>query len=177
MINYETTVDRFLADAFYLQSLPVMATAQKSRIYINNLTKKQVVATVLYDIASNFIKEHWVSDLTLIKQCLQLAKPHFSDREYINGVESHLWKKVYAAELNNMVAAKRISNGSQLERNPEIVSAYNNYVAYVEKLSTIGIEEYPEEEELRFLAYADEKGKLMQAKGINSKQKRTLFIN
>lgn len=177
MINYETTVDRFLADAFYLQTLPVMATAQKSKIYINNLNKRQVVATVLYDLASNFIKEHWVSDLKLIKECLQVAKTHFPDREYINGVESHLWKKVYAAELNNMVAAKKITHSSQIEKYPEIVSAYNNYVSYVEKLGTIGIQEYPVEEELKFLEYADKKGKLMQAKGIDSKQKRTLFIN
>lgn len=75
IISYETTVDRFMGDAFYLQTLPVMATAQKNNIYAYNMTKKQVVASVLYDLAANFVEEHWVADLQLIKKCVETAKP------------------------------------------------------------------------------------------------------
>ena len=69
VINYETTVDRFLADAFYLQTLPIMAKAQKNKLYIFSLTKKQVVASVLYDMAINFTREHWLADKIFVTEC------------------------------------------------------------------------------------------------------------
>lgn len=175
--NYETTVDRFMTDAFYLQTLPVMAKAQKNDIYIQSLSKKQLLASVLYDLAASFIDEHWMGDKQLILRCMKTAKSHFPDNQYLNVTECWLNKRLYANTLNEMVQAKKISNVKQLEQHPEIVKAYDEYVAYVEKIDALGVPEYPEEEELRFAEYADKKGRLQQAKGINSKQKRTLFIN
>ncbi len=177
IINYETTVDRFLADAFYLQTLPVMATAQKNKAYMQSLSKKQTIASILYDLAANFIDEHWVSDKQLINECLKIAKPHFPDLQYVNCTESYLHKRLYANDINEMVKAKGITSASQIKNHPDIIRAYDHYVNYVERIGTLGIQEFPIEEELRFMKYADEKGKLMQAKGINSKQKRTLFLN
>lgn len=174
--NYETTVDRFMTDAFYLQTLPVMAKAQKNDIYIQSLNKKQLLASVLYDLAASFIDEHWMGDKHLILRCMKTAKTHFPDNQYLNVTECWLNKRLYASTLNDMVKAKNISNVSELEKYPEIVKAYDEYVAYIEKIDALGVPEYPEEEELRFAEYADKKGRLQQAKGINSKQKRTLFI-
>lgn len=176
MVNYETTVDRILVDAFYKQTLPVMAAAQKNEVYIRSLTKKQVVATVLFDLAADFIKEHWVADGQIIRRCLTIGKAHFPNQEYINGSESYLRQRLYANEINSLVEAKKITNAEDLEKHPEIIKVYNNYMAYMERITKIGVQEFPAEEELRFAQYADEKGRLMKAKGINSKQKRTLFI-
>lgn len=176
MINYETTVDRFLADAFYLQTLPVMATAQRNKLYITSLTKKQVIASVLYDLGVNFLEEHWVGDKKLITECLALAKPHFPGQQYINNSECHLQKRLYAYDLNQMVKARQIKNVSEIEKYPDIVAAYDNYMAYMQRITALGVQDFPKDEELRMMEYADEKGRLQQAKGINSKQKRTLFI-
>jgi hypothetical protein len=177
VINYETTVDRFLADAFYLQTLPVMAAAQKNNLYIKSLSKKQVIASVLFDLAADFIKEHWVADNQLIKECLAIAAPHFPDQDYINVTESYLRKRLYANEVNKMVMEKGITNMSQMQQYPDLMLAYESYFNYVETISRMGIQEFPIEEELRFMEYADKKGRLMQARGINSKQPRTLFIH
>lgn len=176
-INYETTVDRFLVDAYYLRTLPVMATAQRNGIYIQDMDKKQVLASVLYDLAASFLDEHWMSDKQIILRCMKTAKAYFPDKQYINGTECSLNKRLYASTINAMIQANKITSASQLAAHPEIVKAYDEYVAYVEKINALGILEYPEEEELRFAEYADKKGRLQQAKGINAKQKRTLFIN
>jgi len=176
-INYETTVDRFLADAFYLQTLPVMAKAQKNKLYVFSLTKKQVVASVLYDMAANFAREHWIADKAFITECMAIAKPYFPNQEYVNGTESYLNKIMYAQTLNTLVKEKGITNAAEIEKYPDVLAAYNNYYNYMEKISNLGIQDFPESEELRMMAYADKKGRLQLAKNLNSKTKRTLFIN
>lgn len=177
IISYETTVDRFMGDAFYSQSMPIMAVAQKNKIYTYNMTKKQVVASVLYDLAANFIDEHWVSDQQIIKQCVETAKSYFPEHGYVNGTESHLWKKIYARELNAMVEARNIKSESEMSKYPEIIKAYQQYVEYIKKIRALGVQDIPAEEELRMAEYMDTKGRLQTAKGINSKEKRSLFIN
>lgn len=175
--NYETTVDRLLVNSFYLQTLPVMAGAQKNNVYIHNLTKKQVVATVLYELASNFIREHWVADEQLIHKCLKIAEPHFPKQHYVNNTESYLRQRLFANEINQMVQQKQITRESEIKNHPDLFNIYQRYLDYMEKVTALDVQEFPEEEELRFAEYADEKGRLMQARGINSKQKRSLFIH
>jgi hypothetical protein len=177
IINYETTVDRFLADAFYLQTLPVMAKAQKNKLYGHSLNKKQVVASVLYDLAANFIREHWTGDRKFIKECMSIAKPYFPDQSYISNTESYLHQRFYADDINAMVKAKGIKDGDELEKHADIVKAYRDYYSYMDRVSALGVQEFPEEDELRMLEYADKKGRLQVAKGINAKEKRSLFIN
>lgn len=176
VMNYETTVDRFLADAFYLQTLPIMAKAQKNKLYAFSLTKKQVVATVLYDMAANFAREHWIADKIFITECMKIAKPHFPNQEYINGTESYLNKIIYAETLNTMAKEKGITDAADIEKYPDLLKAYTNYYSYMEKVNNLGIQDFPESEELRMMEYADKKGRLQTAKKINSKEKKTLFI-
>ena len=83
----------------------------------------------------------------------------------------------YADDINAMVQANGIKNVSELEKYPNIVKAYQNYYAYMQKVSELGIQEFPEAEELRMLEYADKKGRLQIAKKINAKEKKSLFIN
>lgn len=177
IINYETTVDRFLADAFYSQTLPVMAKAQKNQVFVHSLTRKQVVATVLYDLAANFIREHWTGDRTFIKDCMRIAKPYFPDKGYISITESYLRQRFYADDINAMVQAKGIKQASEMEKYPDLVKAYKDFYAYMDRITALGIQEFPEEEELRMAEYMDKKGRLQVAKGIKSKDKRSLFIN
>jgi transglutaminase-like putative cysteine protease len=176
VMNYETTVDRFLADAFYLQTLPIMAKAQKNKLYAFSLTKKQVVATVLYDMAANFAREHWIADKIFITECMKIAKPYFPNQEYINGTESYLNKIIYAETLNTMAKEKGITDAADIEKYPDLLKAYTNYYSYMEKVNNLGIQDFPESEELRMMEYADKKGRLQTAKKINSKEKKTLFI-
>jgi hypothetical protein len=176
VMNYETTVDRFLADAFYLQTLPIMAKAQRNKLYAFSLTKKQVVATVLYDMAANFAREHWIADKIFITECMKIAKPYFPNQEYINGTESYLNKIIYAETLNTMAKEKGITDAADIEKYPDLLKAYTNYYSYMEKVNNLGIQDFPESEELRMMEYADKKGRLQTAKKINSKEKKTLFI-
>lgn len=176
-INYETTVDRLMTDPFYSQTLPVMAKALKNQLYIQNLTRKQVVASVLYDLAANHIREHWTGDRTFIKECMSIAKPYFPDKGYVSITESYLRQRFYADDINAMVQAKGIKQASEMEKYPEIVKAYQEFYAYMDKVAALGVQEFPEQEELRMAEYMDKKGRLQVARGIKAKDKRSLFIN
>lgn len=176
-LNYETTVDRFLADAFYLQTLPAMATAQKNKLYIYGLSKKQQVASVLHDMAAYFVREHWMADGVFINECINIAKPYFPNKGYISITESYLRKRLYAEALNRKIQEKNIKTASEIEQHPDVMQAYQQYYNYMEKVSALGIQDFPESEELRMMAYADKKGRLQVAKKINAKEKRSLFIN
>ena len=177
MLNYETTVDRFLPDAFYLETLPVMAEAQRQELYITNLDKRQVVASVLFDLAVNFITEHWLADQTFIRSCIAIAEPYFSNQSFINTANSYLHKRLYADALNRKVKEKGIREVNEIELYPDVVDAYNNYYSYMEQISRLGIQDFPESEYLKMLEYYDHKSKLQTAKNIHAKEKKSLFVN
>lgn len=178
LVNYETTIDRFLPDAFYTETLPVMATAQRNTLYVNTLTKKQVVAYTLFDLAVNFIDEHWLADQTFIRECISIAAPCFPNQEdYINTSHCYLLKRLYADAFNSKVQEKGIKDSKDIEKYPDVLEAYHTYYRYMEKVSNLGIQDFPESEYLRLLEYYDQKGKLQVAKKLNAKTKKSLFTN
>jgi len=177
LVNYETTVDRFLPDQFYLETLSKMAKAKKNKIYINSLNKKQVVATVMLDLAVNFIKEHQLSNKKFIRECINTAAPYFPEKEYINTSHAYLNKRLYADAFNKKVREKGIKNPEEMEKYPDVVEAYNNFRNYVQKIDDLGVQDFPESEYIRMMQYYDVKGKLQVTKNINAKQKKNLFFN
>ena len=176
-INYETTVDRFLSDAFYLETLPVMAKTQKNNIYINSLDRQHVVASCLYILASNFVEEHSLADKSFIKECIQIAQPYFPNQEYISIEHCNLQKLLYADNFNTMVKIYKLQSMSDIEKYPDVLEAYKNYVGYMTKINELGIQDIPKGEELRMMEHVDTKKKLQLAKNINTKTKKSLFIN
>ncbi len=177
IVNFETTVGKFLPNAFYIETLPVMAEAQRNSLYVTELNIKQVVASVLFDLAVNFTKEHWLHDKSFIHECINIAKPYFPNQGFINTAHNYLNKRLLADDFNNKVQVKGIKDLKDMEKYPDLLQAYKNYYGYMESVSKLGIQDFPEDEYLRMLSYYDEKGKLQTAKNINAKTKKSLFIN
>lgn len=177
IINYETTVDKFLPNAFYIETLPVMAEAQRNSLYVSELNKNQVVASVLFDLAVNFMKEHWLHDKSFIVDCIQTAERYFPRPGYINTANNYLHKRLYADDFNNKIQERRIKDLKEMEKFPDVLEAYKNYYSYMESVSKLGIQDFPEAEYLKLLKYYDHKGKIQIAQKINAKAKKSLFIN
>jgi hypothetical protein len=177
LINYETTVDYFLPDAFYLETLPVMADAYRNKLYINNLSRKQIVASIVFDLAVNFIEEHWLSDKSFIKECITLATPYFENPDYMGTSSFYLKKRLYADELNSLIKQKGIKNIREIEAHPEVLEVYTRYYNYMENVRRLGVQDFPKSEYLRMLEYYDHKSKIQVAKQLQAKTKKSLFIN
>lgn len=177
VINYETTVDKFLPNSFYIETLPVMAEAQRNSLYVTELNKKQVIASVLFDLAVNFIEEHWLHDKTFIVDCINTAEPYFPNQGFINTANNYLHKRLYADHFNTKIQENGIKNLNDIAKYPDVLKAYKNYYGYMESVSKLGIQDFPETEYLKLLAHYDHQGKLQAAKKINAKSKKSLFTN
>lgn len=176
-LNYETTVGRFVPDQVYFDMLPTMSKAHQNQMYINGLSKKQVLSTILIDLSVNFIREHWFGDGLIVNDCIQTAEKYFPNREFINTPSYALKKKILAQRFNNLVEEKGISNLQEIEQHPEVRTAYYRLKNYLEKAKKMGVEEFPEGEYMKIMAYHDKKERLQKAQNVDTKTKRDLFIN
>lgn len=177
IVNYETTVDKFLPNAFYIETLPVMATSQRNNLHVNYHDTKQVVASVLFELAKNFVEEHWLGDRSFVRECMTIATPHFPEREYISLAFSGLKRILLADAFNTKVIEKGITDLRDVERYPDVLRAYRDYHSYMEQVSRLGIQDFPEDEYLKLLEYYDEKGRLQTARKLNAKTRKSLFLN
>lgn len=176
MVNYETTVGQFMTDQFYLETLPVMAKAKRNNLYLQTLSKEQVIATTLLDLAANFTFKHWIGNTSFIEDCLTTANQQFPETEYINTRSHYLHRKLYAYEINNMVQKKGLKGLDEIPNDPEALKLYNEYQAYMNRVNQLGFQDFPEQEYVRMMEYHDIKGKLQISKKIDTKTKKSLFL-
>lgn len=176
MVNYETTVGQFMTDQFYLETLPVMAKAKRNNLYLQTLTKEQVIATTLIDLAANFTFKHWLGNTSFIEDCLETANQQFPEMEYINTRSHYLHRKLYAYEINNKIQKKGLNGLDEIPNDPEALKVYQAYQAYMDRVNQLGFQDFPEQEYMRMMEYHDIKGKLQAAKKIDAKTKKSLFL-
>ncbi|MCG3165624.1 MAG: hypothetical protein POELPBGB_01392 [Bacteroidia bacterium] len=176
-LNFETTTGSIMPDQFYLETLPRMAKAMNNKIYITNLNKKQIIASVMIDLAVTYVKEHWLYDKQFIRDCMNTAATYFPNKDYVNGSFRYLNKRLLADELNTQVQTKRYTDFSQIEKDPETFAAYNNLTNFMEQENTAGIQEFPESDYMQLMKYYDTKQKLQRASKINGRQPRDLFFS
>ncbi len=177
IVNYEATIDKFLPDQFYLETLPVMAKSMKNNIYINTLDKKHSIATILYELGVNYIQEHGITDLSFVQECMKIADTHFPSQDFICLARHNLQKVILAKQFNQAVKKFHIQNLSQITNYPEAHTAYLSYYDYIQKIADLGIQDFPEEEYLQLLSYYDTKSKIQISKNIQAKTKKSLFIH
>ena len=176
VLNYETTIGHFITNQSYLEILPMMAKANQNDLFVNNLNKKQVVASTLIDLASNYIREHWVGDQAFLKSCLESASKYFPNQTYINTSSHYVRRKLYSKQLNSIVKKHHITSLVQLKQHPEAFAIYLEYRQYMAQVEQEGYQDFPEEEYIRMMSYHDKQGRLQQSKGVPTKTNQNLFI-
>jgi hypothetical protein len=175
VLNYETTVDRFLSDAYYMDVLPTMADAQRNRIFITELSSQQLISSVVLNMASFFADEHGLADGVFIEECLALADKYWAEQSTFPG-SYQLRRVLLAYRLNNRAQYRGIRSMEEIEHYADVKLAYEKFIQHEELIAAHGAETLPEQEYLRYLEYVDEKKKLQLAKNIRSKEKNSRFI-
>ena len=174
-INYECTIGQFVPDQFYLDEMPMMAVAHQNGLYVQPLNRRQVVATVLIDLAVSFIEEHWVADGRFIQSCMDPAMAEFPNHTFINTAGHYVNRKMYSAQFNSRALKYGITNFNQVAQYPDVQQAYQWLQEYLAEVERLGIEAYPEQEYLDMIAYHDEKGRLQQSRQVDAKSIKSLF--
>jgi hypothetical protein len=75
--NYEPTNHFEISDQWYAQHLNISQQAYKSKIYLDTLDKKQIVAAAMMDLAYGYMRKHGVADGTFISECVADAIQFF----------------------------------------------------------------------------------------------------
>lgn len=174
--NYEPTIDWHMTDQDYSEGMPIMSAATKNKIYLDTLNKKQIVASIMVDLAYNFMREHWLADGKLMNECIDYAMNFFHNKE---GHDEALILKslLLASKLDKILYENNITDLSNIEQIPEAVKAYNEYRQNEEKIMRLGIQYFPESEYNAMLEKHDNRGKLQAAQNIDTKSKKSLFFN
>ena len=73
--NYEPTSHFEISDQWYAQHLNISRTAYQSKIYLDTLNKKQIVAGALMDLAFGYLNKHGVADGDFMDQCVREVLP------------------------------------------------------------------------------------------------------
>lgn len=175
--NYEPTIDWHMTDQDYAKELPIMATAIQKGLYLDPLNKKEIVASLLVDLALNFRREHWISDGEFIEDCVNTATQYFKDKDGGNAEVHYLRSIVLASKFNRVAMKNNIQDISKVNQNEEVAKAYAAYRNNERKITNLGLQGFPESKYIQMLQKHDKKGKLQAAKNIDTKSKKNLFVN
>lgn len=175
IINYEPTINWHLTDQDYVKEMPVMTNAIQNRIYLDTLNKQQVVASLMIDLAYSFTQKHWLDNGVFVNNCVDYALNFFYQKN--GNITAHMLKSyVYAAELDKLLYEKNITDLSQINQYPEVLSAFKKYRENERKIMLLGFQGFPESKYMAMLEKHDTRGKLQIAKKIDVKSKKNLFV-
>lgn len=139
--NYETTNGHFTTDAFALQSGFIKAEALANKVYLDTLSKKQLIAHCLMDLALGYEHKYGYNEFSL--KCANLAlKQHpqnitalMTKANYYNALLGYVAKQSKEKQLPN------VSFGDI----PQIYEIYQKMQQAQKDLDDIGFAEMPEE--------------------------------
>jgi hypothetical protein len=139
--NYETTNRHFVSDAFVMQSGFIRAEALANRVYMGTLSKKQLIAHCLMDLAMGYEHKYGYNEFSL--KCAELTLKY-----HPNNITAWMTKANYYGYLLNYVfrqsQERRLPN-MDLRDIPEAKAIYDEMVAAQQKLEALGYAEMPEE--------------------------------
>lgn len=170
--NYEPTIDWHMTDNDYTENMPVLSNAINNKLYLHPLNKKEMVASMMIDLAYNFEREHWLADGKFMNQCLDYALTKVTDPEGLL-----LKNLMLASRLDRILQNNKITDLNNIEQSPEAVQAYKDFRNSSNKIKELGIQQFPETTYNTMLEKHDNRGKLQMAKGIDTKSKKSLFFN
>ncbi len=172
--DFEVTTNWQISDQWYKDNLYVKSLAEKSRIYLDTLNRKEIVAGALLDLAESYKEKVGIADGKFISQCVDCAMNYFPDKKAnVDG-----WKlrsQIAAVKLNRLVAKKEVKTLSDVEQIPEAEVLLDSINTINLQMENMGYEEVPEKayEEIMINCGKCKNPKLLH---VNNLEKRNLFI-
>lgn len=176
LVNYEPTVDWHFTDQDYMKEMPVMASAIQNGVYLDTLNKKQMIASVMVELAHGYYRQNWVSDGTFINKCVDYAAKHLK-HPHSNIIAPILKNDVNAATFDRLYQQQQVSSLGELEKHPTVLAAFRKYQASDQRIKALGYQNFPEEKYLKMLEKHDRRKVLQQSKHIDTKTKKNRFTN
>jgi hypothetical protein len=171
--NYEPTSNYEISDQWYANQLKVSQQAYKSKIYLDTLNKKQIVAAAMLDLAYGYITKHGLGDGVFVSKCVQDAMPYFPNK--VANVQGWLLQNtLLVAKLHGILQRDGVRDLKDIDKSPEGKGVYNHLVTIDKLLDELGYEDLPKEIYQQLMQEQNAKGK-RQKETTNTKTKRDLF--
>ncbi|MFM7431817.1 MAG: hypothetical protein ACKO1F_18265 [Flammeovirgaceae bacterium] len=170
--NYEATNHFEISDQWYAHHLKISQQAYKSKIYLDTLNKKQIVAGAILDLAYGYLRKHGVDDGAFIAKCVEDALPYFPNK--VANVQAWLLRNtLLVTKLHRILQRDSIRDLKDIDKSPEAKEVYNHLLAIDQLLDELGYEELPTDMYEQLMQQQNTKAR--KQKEADTKTKRDLF--
>ena len=163
--NIELTCSSILSDAHYTNSSYIKAEALRSKIYLDTLNKKQIVAHQLLHLARSYFRKYGLDDFYL--KCVN-SVPQYTP----NNVDALKLQASYYESL--IIYAAKSLNTPNLQSFGDLQPYANNILdrlnVYYKKIDDLGYEETPDIIYEKWLEYVEKQKQI-------SDKNRTILLN
>lgn len=171
--DYEVTTNWQITDQWYKDNLGVTGIAEKSKIYLNPMDRKQIVAAAMIDLACSYRKQNGLADGKFINECVDNAMEYFPNKD-ANVFGWLLRSKLTAVELDRTLSKKGIKTIEDAEKIPEAQALLTKLNSINKKIESLGYTEEPIEGYEQMVE--DSKKRHPEIPKTGNLQKRNLFI-
>ena len=174
--NYDPTTNTHISDELYQDYLNVTADAERNKIYLDTLTKKQVIASCLIDLAYMYMIKFNYTHLEIAENMVDTALTYFHDKE----ANIYAWfvkSNIYRARLYQAMDKHGITEIEIARQIPALKLVYDEYINIENKIKELGHKEIPQEQYNSMMQQYSTKQQEQALKGIDGKQKRNMFLN
>lgn len=141
LFNYETTRGFITSDAYTMMAHFVNARAEKNKIYLDTVNKKQAVAYCLVDLARGYKARFDFADGTFMENCCKLSMQYFP-----NNIEAYtVLSVVYRNMLKNIMDNNGVRNIDQVLHITSAKEIYDKFVGTNRKIESLGYQIVPKE--------------------------------
>jgi hypothetical protein len=174
--NFEPTTNWQISDQWYKDWLFIKSRAEQTQLYLNKLTREQIVAQAMIDLAAEYKEKLGIADGAFINQCVDFAINYFPNKDA--SVDCWLLRSEVDRRLLNRLAHKyNVTSYIQGDKIPEIKKLEDKLGFIDDKLEDLGYTEIPKSAYDFMVESQDNKGTIQRLKKMNDLQKRSSFVS
>jgi hypothetical protein len=176
MQNYDPASHMHITDQLYQDYLFISSDAEKSRIYLDTLSRKQTVASCLIDLSYMYLLQTKFLDMLTAENWIDHSLKFFH-KEEANLQAWFIKSNIIVNQLNQEMRKYGIMDIKQVSSVEGLKPLYNKYVAAEEKIKELGYRDIPQEQYSLMMEHYKKKEEEQFNNGIDAKQKKELFLN
>ena len=153
LYNYETTQGKLVSDEWVMGSGYINAEAVKSGIFLDTLSKQQVVANCLNDLAMGYYKIFGMSDTAFVSSCTNLSLTYYPDK---NGSAYAIKSNMYLYQFLAKMQEQGIKDPKLFMASPEGKALWEKHNTLFTQLQRKGYKNIPRDKYDQWLKSAKE---------------------
>jgi hypothetical protein len=140
--NYDPTSDMFIPDHVYQDYLHISADAERSKIYLDTVSKKQLIASFMIDLAWFSLLQNNFSDTDFAEECIHNALACFHQGR--SNIQAWLiLSNIHQVNLQRLMEDHGLQELSRAQEYPDADREYRDYLACESRIMELGYRDIP----------------------------------